>query len=251
MSGDFDLAEMRGLLTDAFGEWRAAGEPLPELDAPEYEAGRRVLLIDKPGATQTYFWIGNVGVARSYSRRADLDLANTLFGGRFTSMLNTALRVESGLTYGARSRLSQPTLPGSVGISSYTETSTSFEAIDMALGILGQLHDTGLSVEMIDSARNYVLGQFPTRLETAAQLATQFAILEIYGLGTDYIDGYGDALTAVTVESIAEVVGEVYPAREDLVFVILGDAEQVRDGVAKYGPVTEMSVTEPSFRAPE
>lgn len=251
VSGDFDVAAMRALLSEAFGGWRPAGEALPVLEAPEYQAGRRVLLIDKPGATQSYFWIGNVGVARSYSKRADLDLANTLFGGRFTSMLNTALRVESGLTYGARSRLSQPLQPGSVAISSYSETSTTFEAVDMALGILGQLHDTGLSAEMIDSARNYVLGQYPTRLETAAQLASQFAVLEIYGLGADYVDGYGDALSGVTVESIAEVVNEVYPAREDLVFVVLGDAEQIRDGLANYGPVTEMSITEPRFRVSE
>ncbi len=251
MSGDFDAAAMRALLTEAFGEWRPASEALPQLAAPEYETGRRVLLIDKPGATQSYFWIGNVGVARSYSKRADLDLANTLFGGRFTSMLNTALRVESGLTYGARSRLSQPTQPGSVAISSFTETGTTVEAIDMALGILGQLHDTGLSEEMIGSARNYVLGQYPTRLETAAQLAVQYAILEVYDLGTDYVNAYGEALAGVTTDSIATVVREVYPARDDLVFVVLGDAEQIRDGIANYGPVTEMSITEPRFRVPD
>ena len=46
-------------LTAAFGEWRPAAAPLPEVPRPAPQSGRRVLLIDKPGATQTYFWLGN------------------------------------------------------------------------------------------------------------------------------------------------------------------------------------------------
>ncbi len=34
------------------------------------------------------------------------------------------------------------------------------------------------------------------------------------------------------------------------VLVLLGDAEQIRDAVSQYGPVTEMAITEPSFRVP-
>ena len=68
-------------------------------------------LVDKPGATQTYFWIGNVGVAVGYAYRAELNLANTVFGGRFTSMLMTELRVKSGLTYGVRSSLDRRAQP--------------------------------------------------------------------------------------------------------------------------------------------
>lgn len=247
VSGYFDPAEMREQLTAAFGDWRAASTPLPDVPAPATVPGNRVLLVDKPGATQTYFWIGNIGVARNFGRRAELDVANTVFGGRFTSMLNTALRVESGLTYGARSVLVRPTRPGSVGISSYTRTDATVEAIDMAVGILETLRMSGLAVDTIESAQNYILGQFPTRLETATQLAAELAILEFYGLDRAYIEGYGQSINDVTAESIAAVITDVYPARDDLVFVLLGDAELIREAVTKYGPVTEMSITEPRF----
>lgn len=247
VSGYFESAEMREQLTSAFGEWRAAEAPLAEVEAPAVAAGNRVLLIDKPGATQTYFWIGNVGVARGYAKRAELDIANTVFGGRFTSMLNTALRLESGLTYGARSVLLRPSQPGSIGISSFTRTDATLEAIDMALDVLDAFRTNGLAAPAIGSARNYVLGQFPTRLETATQLAGEFATLEFYGLGNDWVDGYGQAIAAVTPESVATVIADVYPARDDLVFVLLGDADEIREAVTKYGSVTEMSITEPQF----
>lgn len=247
VSGDFETASMLDALTTAFGDWRGASGALPEFPAAAVEPGRRVLLIDKPGATQSYFYIGNVGVDRNYSGRAELDVANTVFGGRFTSMLMTELRTKSGLSYSARASLTRYAQPGAIFISSFTETSTTVAALDVALGVLGQLRDTGLDQTMIESARNYVMGQFPPRFETASQLASMFALIESQGLDATYIDNYGDDLAAATKESIAAVIDAVYPPADSLVFVILGDAEAIRDEVAQYGPVTEMSVSATRF----
>ena len=217
------------------------------LGAPPSE-GRRVLLVDKPDAAQTYFWIGAVGVPLSDPKRAELRIANTLFGGRFTSMLMTALRVESGLTYGARSRVEQHSATGAVTIRSFTETGKTIEAIDMALGELDRLHQRGVNEDMITSARNYIMGQFPPTLETASSIAEMFAFLELNGLGPGYIDEYGAALDAATPVSVHNAISEVYPTTDNLVFILIGDADAIREDVAKYGPVTEFSITEPRFR---
>lgn len=246
--GDFNLPAMKARLTAAFGEWRAAAAPLPALAAASKTSGRKVLLVDAPGATQTYFWIGNLGVAIDYPGRAELNLANTVFGGRFTSMLNTELRVKAGLTYSARSTIRRRSLPGSVVISSFTETSTTADAIDLALEVLDTFRGDGLDEEMLLSARNYIMGQFPPLLETAAQIASQLATLEQYGLEASYIDGYGASLEAASQDSVAAVIEEVYPSADNLSFILIGDAAAIRDAVAKYGPVTEMSINEPRFR---
>jgi zinc protease len=250
VAGDFDLAVMSTWLRDAFGDWRPAADTLPEVAAAGRYAGRRVLLIDKPGATQTYFWLGNVGVARDFEQRAALDIANTLFGGRFTSMLNTELRVNSGLTYGARSQLVRASKPGSVAITSFTPTETTVEAIDMALGVLDGLHRGGVDEEMLVSAQNFILGQYPTSLETAAQIGNQLATLDAFGLDVSYVDDYGAALMSADTGQVAAVIDAVYPTPEDLVFVLLGDAALIRDQVGKYGPLVEMPITAPHFRPP-
>jgi predicted Zn-dependent peptidase len=246
--GDFNLAAMKARLAAAFGEWRAAAAPLPTPAAASRISGRKVLLIDAPGATQTYFWIGNLGVAVDYPGRAELNLANTVFGGRFTSMLNTELRVKAGLTYSARSTISRRSLPGSVVISSFTETGTTVDAIDLAIEVLDTFRDDGLDDEMLLSARNYIMGQFPPRLETAPQIAAQLAMLEQYGLDASYIDNYGAALEGADADSVAAVIGAVYPSTNDLSFILIGDAASIREAVTKYGPVTEMSINEPRFR---
>jgi len=245
--GDFDADAMASKLSEAFANWRAAKAPLPEIESPAPESGRRVLLVDKPGATQSYFWIGNVGVGRDYEQRAELDVANTLFGGRFTSLLMNELRTKAGLTYGASSSLRRPTKAGSVAIVSYTKTESTTEAIDMSLELLAKLRNEGFAEELITSGKNYILGLYAPRLETAAQLAAQFAALQAYGLDASYVNDYSAAVAGAGSESIQSVIMGVYPSPDDLVFVVLGDAELIRDDVAKYGPITEMAITDPRF----
>jgi predicted Zn-dependent peptidase len=100
---------------------------------------------------------------------------------------------------------------------------------------------------MIESARNYVMGQFPPRLETARQLAGTFAMLEANGLDASYINDYGASLLATTPESVAAVINNVYPSSEDLVFIVIGDAELIREQLSAYGSITEISLSAPSF----
>jgi len=246
--GDFNAEAMKSRLTAAFGDWRSAAAEATVVPVAQKVAGRRVLLVDKPGATQTYIWLGNLGVAVDYPKRAELNLANTVFGGRFTSMLNNELRVKAGLTYSARSVLTRSAKPGSVVIRTFTETSTTTETIDMALELLEKLRKSGIDEEMVESARNYVMGQFPPRLETAVQLASQLAVLELYGLDAGYVDSYVEALMAADAEGIATTIDDVYPSPDDLVFVLIGDAGTIRDDISQYGPLTEMSIQETRFR---
>lgn len=247
VAGDFDTAAMAEKLGAAFADWRTAEGLAAVVEPPPAQTGRKVLLIDKPGATQSYFWIGNRGVAAAFGERAELDIANTVFGGRFTSMLNSELRVKSGLTYGARSTLTRPSQPGSLAIYSYTKTETTVEAIDMALAVLAALKDTGLDADMLQSAKNYILGQFPPRLETASQLARTLAMMEHLELDASYIDAYGEAIASADGAAVAGVIDAVYPNADDLVFVVLGDAELIREPIARYGPLTELSISEPTF----
>jgi predicted Zn-dependent peptidase len=101
---------------------------------------------------------------------------------------------------------------------------------------------------MLLSARNYIMGQFPPRLETAPQIAAQLAMLEQYGLDASYIDNYGAALEGAEADSVAAVIEAVYPSTDNLSFILIGDAASIREAVTKYGPVTEISINEPHFR---
>jgi len=246
-AGDLDAKWMRSALTAAFGSWSKAKGALPKLARAPRVEGRRVLLVDSPGSVQTYFWLGNVGVDKFYNGRPALDLVNTLYGGRFTSILNTELRIKSGLSYGASSRFTRGTVPGEFSIQSFTRTEDTGKAIDLALETLNKLKHDALEPAMLESARAYVLGQYPLRLETAAHWAAALADLEFFGLGKDFIEGYGPALAKVDLAEAAAVTADAFPRPEDLVLVLIGDAAKIREAAAKYGPVTEMKISQPDF----
>lgn len=250
VAGDVDSAALTKSVEAAFAGWARAATPLPALTAPARISGRRVLLVDQPGAAQTYFWLANTGVARNFAARAPLEVVNTLYGGRFTSILNTELRIKSGLSYGASSGFVRGSVPGEFAISSFTQTDTTGAAIDLALATLAGLHAQGVTDDMLASSRSYVLGQFPLQLETASHWVAALAELELYGLDRSYIEGYGGAVEGVDRQAAQRVIEEAFPRPENLAIVMIGDAAKIRAVAAKYGPVTEMPLAAPDFAVP-
>jgi zinc protease len=248
--GDIDAAAMRQKLERGFGGWRKAGTATPAVPAPRKAADRKVLLVDKPGATQTYFWLGNVGASRTDPARTEQSVVNTAFGGRYTSMLNSALRIDSGLTYGASANFDRGSQPGAYGIASYTQTGSTVQAIDLALATLAKLHRDGLDEATLSSARSYMLGQFPPTLETNGQLAGRLADLMFHGLGPEDVDQYADRVAAVDQAAVRRAIQGTFPKPEELAIVLIGDAAKIREQVRKYGPVTEMKITDPRFAPP-
>lgn len=245
--GDFRAAELVPQLEAALGGWRKAALPAPVAPPSPRPQGRRVLLVDKPGATQTYFWVGNTGIARTDPERVEAQLANTVFGGRFTSLLNTALRVKSGLSYGARSVLALESQPGPAAIFSYTKTEDTKRAVDLALEVLGRYRKEGMDAPTLASAKAYVLGQFPPTLETGPQLAAKLAELAFYGLDASDVNGFSAKVAAADAARVRHAITRVLPSQEDLTFVFIGDATAIRDQVKTYGPVSELRISEPRF----
>ena len=107
VAGDFDIAELSAMLAGRFASWHGASVSTSELREVSKPATARVLLVDKPDATETTLMIGGVGVSQNNPDYVGLEVVNTILGGRFTSWLNDELRVNSGLTYGARSGFSK------------------------------------------------------------------------------------------------------------------------------------------------
>jgi zinc protease len=238
VAGDFEPAAAKGRIAQAFGS-APAGEAYPWVDDKPPAATSRVLLVDKPDATQTYFIIAQPGVRRTTADRTVLGLVNTLFGGRFTSMINDELRVNSGLTYGARCRIEEDRLTGGLYITSYTKTETTEKALDLALDVLKRLREKGITAEQLASAKAYTKGTYPPRaVQTADQIANMLGEIELFGLGRDEVDGFFGRVDAVTLEQANAAIRKYYRG-DNLTFVLLGNAAKVRDVAKKYGPVAE------------
>lgn len=240
VAGDFSTAEMVKQLTSAFGGWAARTLPASAAaaaDAPTVK-GKRLLLVDKPDSTQTYFRIGNIGIARTSPDRVLIEIVNTLFGGRFTSMINTELRIKSGLTYGAGSAFVQSKAKGPFYVNSYTSNANTEKALDLTLDVLTRLHEKGITDDDLNSAKAYLKGQFPPDIETSDQLAATIAELVFNGLDEREINTYYAKIDAATMADVNRVIKQYFPL-DNLVFVLIGKASDIEGVAKKYAPVVD------------
>lgn len=68
-----------------------------------------------------------------------------------------------------------------------------------------------------------------------------------HGLGTDDVDEFAARVSAVDSAAVRSAIEQSFPRSQDLAIVLIGDADAIRGQVTKYGPVTEMKVTDPVF----
>lgn len=242
--GDFNAKDMKAVATKLFSGWQGkqTGANLASQSVPK-PAGNRVLLINKDDAKETTFYIGAPGISRNNPDFVAIDVVNTLFGGRFTSMLNDELRVNTGLTYGANSRFTPLKNAGSFAITTFTATKNTEQAIDKALEVLSRLHEKGIDEKSLASAKNYVKGQFPPRYETSGQLAGLLTQMFWYNFDESFINNFQKNVDGLTVDRAREIIAKYFP-KDKLQFVMVGKSATIKKIAEKYGPVTEVEIKE-------
>ena len=250
IAGDFSQKDLKPMLTRLFTGWKQGKQSNAQLaSAPiPFPQDKKVLLINKDDAKETTFMIGAPGVSRNNPDFVALEVINTLFGGRFTSMLNDELRVNTGLTYGANSRFAPLKNGGTFAISTFTATKTTEPAIDKALEVLQRLHKEGVNDTSLTSARNYVKGQYPPRYETSGQLAGLLTQMYWYNFDESFINNFQKNVDGLTVTKAKEIIARYFP-KDKLQFIIVGKSAEIQKIAEKYGPITEVQIKEEPKKA--
>jgi predicted Zn-dependent peptidase len=202
--------------------------------------------VNKDDARETTFLIGGPGIRRDNPDYVALQVVNTVFGGRFTSWLNDELRVNSGLTYGARSSFSPLKNAGTFSISTFTASKTTEPTIDKALEVLKKLHEKGIDDETLASAKNYVKGQFPPNYETSGQQAGLLTQMFWYGFNESFINKFQANVDNLTSAKTKEIIKKYFP-KDNLQFVLVGKADEIKKIAEKYGPVTVKEIKADGF----
>ncbi len=227
--GDVSPSQIEQKINAVFGGWqRGDVSPLTYADPPK--AGTTTIyLIDKPGAAQSSFRIGAVGVPRSTKDYFALSVMNTILGGSFSSRLNQNLRETKGYTYGANTRFDMRRAAGPFSASAEIVAAKTDSALLEFMKELNAIRQTVPPTEL-SRAKRFLQLQLPGNFETTQDIAFQLVPVALYGLPLDYYNNYVQNIEAVTQADVARVAQQ-YINPGSLAVVIVGDRKSIEPGL--------------------
>jgi zinc protease len=243
--GDVRIADIERRVQQLFGGWQRGTVPTVRFTDPPASPRTTVYLIDKPGAAQSSFRIGAVGVPRSTEDFFAIMVMNTILGGSFTSRLNQNLRETRGYTYGAGSGFAMRRAAGPFTARGEIVSAKTDSALIEFMNELRAIRDT-IPADELQRARQYLQLQLPGEFETTRGIASQLVPLALYDLPLDFYDSYIQRIAAVTREDVARVARR-YVDPERMAVVIVGDRASIEPGLRALG-VAEVQLRDPDGR---
>jgi zinc protease len=247
LSGDIDAETARAKLEQAFGAWSPRRPPVrPGEVVKDPPAGLRVLLVDKPDLSQSFFALGHAGIRRTDPDRDAVLVANyVLGGGGFSSRLTTLVRSKGGKTYGIRSQFDQGIYDGSFVVQSFTRNDQLVPMLRLVQEELARLARDPPSETEVRGAKGDMAGGYSIRLDTSAQILGRLVRAEAWGLPGTFVTEYPVRVERLTRDVVGRAArAHVRPGH--LVAAVVGKAAVVGPALrAAKVPFEQVSYLDP------
>jgi predicted Zn-dependent peptidase len=222
--GDVSAATVKGTVDKGLAAW-AKGGTRPAFTYPAVPAPKTttIFLVDKPGAAQSTFAIGNPGPPRSTPDFYALSVMNTILGGMFQSRLNANIREEKGYSYGVNSSFAYGKGPGAFraggDIVSAKSDAALVEFMKELRGIVGARPITD---EELTTAKDSLIQRLPGQFASVQGINGAVTTIWTQGLPDDYYQQYSQKIAAITAADVVRVAKQ-YIDLDHLAIVIVGD----------------------------
>jgi zinc protease len=236
--GDVTPAQIEQKISALFGNWQRGDVPQLNYAEPPKASATTIYLIDKPGAAQSSFRIGAVGVPRSTKDYFALTVMNTILGGSFSSRLMQNLREAKGYTYGAGSRFDMRRAAGPFTAQAEIVSAKSDSALIEFMKELNNIRQA-VPADELSRAKRYLQLQLPENFETTQQIAAALVPVALYNLPLDYYNTYVQNVEAITQADVSRVAQQ-YINPSSLAIVIVGDRKTIEQALksTNIGPIT-------------
>ena len=234
ISGDLTVASATELAKKYFGEWKSRPVEAPAFGCVSCPAATKTYLVDRPGSVQSNILVGGLSLRRSDPDFKPFYVANRILGGASSARLFSNLREEKGYTYAAYSYINGNLFPGVFVASTEVRNNVTEASLHELIYEFKRLRDEKVSQSELEEAKSSIVSSFALSLENPDRIAESWMAVKYFGLPADYYDKYSDQIAKVDAEAVQRVARK-YIDLDHLQIVVVGDAKQVREGVAKYG----------------
>jgi zinc protease len=248
--GDVKADEVKAKLEKAFDALRGTVPPQAEPPAPSVPAGIHPTLVDR-SVVQATIIMGSGGIARSNPDYYRLQVMNYILGGGgFASRLMRIVRSKNGLAYGISSGFDAGKFAGSFAVDTQTKNKSTNEALQLIVEQLRDMQEHPVSDAELASAKKYLIGSFPLKLDRQSSIASFILQVELYGLGLDYAERYPKLIGEVTKEDVQRVAQKhlhpdalilVAVANQSEAAINIANLKRVAEGAAASAPASGAS----------
>jgi zinc protease len=237
VAGDIAESELYELAEKHFGGWKQAGS-VSEMPAITSKPSRRIVIVEKPDASQTVLRIGHIGTSHSNPDYIPIDVMNTALGGLFSSRINLNLREKHGYTYGASSAFAFRRGPGPFLIGTSVRTDVTAPAIIEIMREIEHMRESEVSPEELAVAKDSIARSLPGLFETTPEAASSIGQLFVHSLSMNYFHDLPGQIQKVTAKEVQRVAGE-HIKPEEMVIVAVGDRSRIEPELSKLnlGPI--------------
>jgi zinc protease len=236
MVGDFDSVAMTKTIEKTFGQWTGKKPPASEPAPAANPAGRRVFLVDVPGAVQSQILLGCHAITRKHPDWVKLGLTNSLYGGAFNSRLVMNIREDKGYTYSPRSGVHPMRLGGYFSVSAAVRNDVVAASLTEMFYELDKLRALPVPAGEFADGQNYVSGMFSMGLATQSGLLSQLATVAMNELPDDYLETYRDKVRSMTPADL-QATARKYLDSANMQIIIVGDRRQIEDQARLFGEI--------------
>ena len=267
VGGDLGGQDVVGLIERLFGAWsrRDPGAATNGRAAPAAivdtgsSVGRVIRVVHRPGSVQTEIRIGHRGLPRRIDDFHAVSVMSAILGGLFNSRLNMKLREEKGYTYGAGAGFDMRRGAGPFAARAAVNTDVTVPAILDTLAELGRMRDEPVGDAELVAARDFLIGVFPLRFETAGAVVGALGGLAVHGLAVEELVDYRNRVEAIDVSAIS-AAARAHLHVDEAAIVLVGDMDAFgpaleaaglgtlvieRDEAPASGPIEEVALPGP------
>ena len=216
---------------------------VPKLDAPEttFQSGRRLLIVDKPERTQTQIIVGTLGTHVLDPDHTALQVANVIFGGLFTARLTHEVRSVRGLSYGASSSLGHDRQRELWSMWTFPAAKDAKKCLELQLSLYDDWIQNGVRPSELKRAKDFLVKSHAFEIDTAQKRLDQRIEAELFGLPSDYFDGFvGRVQTVTRNEANASLQKRL--SRKNLAITVVATAAQLKPELAQLTELDEIKV---------
>jgi len=242
VAGDLADDEARSLgeqLSTRLAAGSATEYPLVEPQPPQ---GRNLVLVDKPERTQSQMVIGGLGTHPRDEDHIALLVANTAFGGTFTSRLVQEVRSKRGWSYVASSHLGCARVRDSFTMWTAPSSGDAAACLELQLELFSRWRQEGITAEELSFCQDYLRRSYAFEIDTAKKRAGQKLERVLLDLPDDYHDSFVQRVAAVSLQQANGAVKTRLNDRQ-LWVAVVGTASQIDTGLkAAMGELNEALV---------